>query len=89
FYDAVLWAVDKGITNGVNATHFGPNSPCTREQVATFLYRALGKPDTKVLVSPFADVLDQESYSFTPILWAYENGVTNGMRANAFGSAAP
>ena len=89
FYDAVLWAVGKGITNGVNATHFGPNSPCTREQVATFLWRALGKPDTKVLVSPFADVLDQESYSYTPILWAYENGVTNGVRANAFGSAAP
>lgn len=89
FYDAVLWAVEKGITNGVNATHFGPNSPCTREQVATFLWRALGKPDTKVLVSPYADVLNRESFSFTPILWAYENGVTNGVRANAFGPASP
>ena len=89
YYDAVLWAVDKGITNGVDATHFAPNNFCTREQVATFLWRASGKPETKVLVSPFADVLDKEWYSFTPILWAYENGVTNGMRANAFGSASP
>ena len=89
FYDAVLWAVDKGITNGMDETHFAPNNFCTREQVATFLWRASGKPDTKMLVSPFADVLDKEWYSFTPILWAYENGVTNGMRTNAFGSASP
>ena len=66
FYDAVLWAVENEITNGMDAAHFGPNSPCTREQVATFLWRASGKPETKLLVSPFADVLDKEWYSFTP-----------------------
>ena len=89
FYDAVLWAVDKGITNGIDETHFAPGNPCTREQVAAFLWRASGKPDTTVLVSPYADVLNRESYSFMPILWAYENGITNGMRANAFGCASP
>ena len=89
FYDAVLWAAENGVTNGTDPTHFSPENPCTREQVATFLWRASGKPDTKVLVSPYADVLNRESYSFTPILWAYENGITNGMRANAFGSASP
>ena len=89
YYDAVLWAVEKGVTNGTDDTHFSPNKPCTREQVATFLHRASGRPDTKVLVSPYADVLDKEQYSFTPILWAYENGITNGVRANAFGPASP
>ncbi|MBQ3261803.1 MAG: S-layer homology domain-containing protein [Oscillospiraceae bacterium] len=89
FYDAVLWAVEKGVTNGTDDTHFSPNNSCTREQVATFLHRASGKPDTKLLVSPFADVLDKEWYSFTPILWAYENGITNGVRVNAFGPASP
>ena len=84
FYDAVLWAVEKGVTNGTDKTHFSPNNSCTREQVATFLHRALDKPDTKVQVSPFADVLSKESYSFVPILWAYENGVTNGKTVNTF-----
>ena len=42
FYKAVLWAVENGITNGVDATHFGPNSNCNRAQVVTFLYRAFG-----------------------------------------------
>ena len=89
FYDAVLWAVENEITNGVDKTHFGPDSACTREQVATFLWRASGKPAYQLQVSPFADVLDKEHYSFTPILWAYENGVTNGQTTNTFGRTAP
>ena len=40
FYKAVLWAVENGITNGVDATHFGPTAACNRAQVVTFLYRA-------------------------------------------------
>ena len=89
FYDAVLWAVEKGVTTGTDATHFSPDNPCTREQVATFLWRASEKPSYQLQVSPFADVLDKEHYSFTPILWAYENGVTNGQTANTFGRTAP
>ena len=89
FYDAVLWAVENGVTNGTSAVAFSPNDPCTREQVATFLWRASGKPSYQLQVSPFADVLDKEHYSFTPILWAYENGVTNGQTVNTFGRTAP
>ena len=89
FYDAVLWAVENGVTNGTSAAAFSPNDPCTREQVATFLWRASGKPSYQLQVSPFADVLDKEHYSFTPILWAYENGVTNGQTVNTFGRTAP
>ena len=84
YYDAVLWAVGNGVTNGTDPTHFSPENPCTREQVATFLWRALGKPASTMQCSQFADVQDKERYSFTPILWAFENGVTNGMRKNAF-----
>ncbi len=43
YTDAVLWAVSKNITNGIDATHFGPNNPCTRGQIVTFLYRDLKK----------------------------------------------
>ena len=89
YYDAVLWAVEKGVTTGTSADAFSPNEPCTREQVAAFLWRASGKPSYQLQVSPFADVLDKEHYSFTPILWAYENGVTNGQTANTFGRTAP
>ena len=89
FYDAALWAAARGITNGTDATHFSPANPCTREQVAAFLWRAAGKPAYHSQVSPFADVLNKESYSFAPILWAYENGVTNGKTTNTFAPADP
>ena len=64
FYDAVLWAVEKGVTNGTDATHFSPDNPCTREQVATFLWRASEKPSYQLQVSPFADVLGKHEISF-------------------------
>ena len=84
YYDAVLWALENGVTNGTDATHFSPENPCTHEQVATFLWRACSSPDAAAQVSPFADVQDKDHYSYAPILWAQENGVTNGMRKNAF-----
>ena len=89
FHDAVLWAVEKGVTTGTGNGLFSPNQACTREQVATFLWRASGKSAYQLQVSPFADVLDKEYYSFTPILWAYENGITNGQTTNTFGRTAP
>ena len=89
FYDAVLWAAENGITTGTDETHFNPNDPCKREQVATFLWRACEKPATTMQVSPFADVLNKQEYSYTPVLWAYENGVTNGKTANTFAPADP
>lgn len=89
FYDAVLWATENGITSGTDKTHFSPNAPCTREQVATLVWGVCGSPDATAQVSPFADVLNKEAYSYTPILWSSENGITKGTSANAFSPNAP
>ena len=85
FYEkAVLWAVEHGITNGIDATHFGPNENCNRAQVVTFLHRAMGSPEVSATDCPFTDVQSGAWYE-APILWAVENGVTNGMSADTFG----
>ena len=84
YYKAVLWAVEKGITNGVSATHFGPFAYCNRAQVVTFLYRAMGSPAIAATECPFNDVADGAWYE-APILWAVENSITNGMGAGLFG----
>ncbi len=86
YYKAVLWAVENGITNGLSADSFGPAANCTRGQVVTFLYRFAGKPEVKAQTNPFADVGDTAFY-YTPVLWAVENGVTNGITAVSFGPA--
>ncbi len=84
FTDAVLWAVEHGITNGTSDTTFSPGKGCTRGQVASFLWRAFGSIAPKITVNPFDDVKDGEYY-FNPVLWAVENGVTNGVSKDAFG----
>ena len=83
YYQAVLWAVQNGITNGTTATTFGPMGVCNRAQVVTFLWRYLDSPDA-VADNPFTDVDDAAWYG-TPILWAVENGITNGISATEFG----
>ena len=83
YYQAVLWAVQNGITNGTTATTFGPMGVCNRAQVVTFLWRYLDSPDA-VAENPFTDVDDAAWYG-TPILWAVENGITNGISDTAFG----
>lgn len=83
YYKAVLWAVEQGITNGVDATHFGSAQECTRAQVATFLWRAMGKPDPKSASNSFSDVSAGEYY-YNAVLWAVENGITNGMGDGRF-----
>ena len=85
YYKAVLWAVEEGITNGTSATTFSPFSKCSRAQVVTFLYRALGEPEVTATESGFTDVTDPEVYYYAPVLWAVENGITNGMGNGAFG----
>ena len=76
FYKAVLWAVEKGITNGTSSTTFSPNQPCTRGQIATFLWRYKGSP--KMTGSnPFTDVSAGEYY-YDAVLWAVNEGITNG-----------
>ena len=82
FADAVKWAVDKGITNGLSDTMFGPYESCTRAQIVTFLWRAAGSPEPKTAVS-FADV-PAGSYYAKAVAWAIENGITNGMTETTF-----
>ena len=82
FADAVKWAVDKGITNGLSDTMFGPYEPCTRAQIVTFLWRAAGSPEPKT-ASSFTDV-PANAYYAKAVAWAVENGITNGMTATEF-----
>ena len=84
FYKAVLWAVEKNITTGTSATEFSPMKECNRAQVVTFLYRAMGEPEVTSTNNPFADVKADAWYG-PAVLWAVENGITNGMSANEFG----
>ena len=84
YYEAVKWAVEKGITSGVGNDLFGSNDPCTRAQIVTFLWRAAGSPEPKAL-SSFSDVPADAWYA-KAVAWAVENGVTAGVGDNLFGS---
>ena len=83
YEDAVIWAVDKGITAGTSATTFNPNGICTRAQAVTFLWRAAGSPAAKSSAMPFTDV-KAGSYYETAVLWAVENGITKGSSETMF-----
>jgi len=83
FYKAVLWAVEKEITNGISATEFGAYEVTNRAQAVTFLWRYLGQP-TATTANSFTDVQAGMWYE-APINWAVENGVTNGISATKFG----
>ncbi len=87
FCDPVLWAVGKGITNGMSATSFAPNANCTRGQIVTFLWRACGSPEPAKKDNPFKDVKSNEYY-YKAVLWAVENGITTGLSATTFGPNA-
>ena len=82
YYDAVKWAVENGVTDGVSATLFAPYEPCTRGQIVTFLWRAAGSPEPET-VSSFSDV-PASAYYAKAVDWAVENGITNGMTDTAF-----
>ena len=83
YEDAVVWAVDKGITSGTSATTFDPDGICTRAQAVTFLWRAAGSPAAKSGAMPFADV-KAGSYYYDAVLWAMENGITKGSSETMF-----
>lgn len=87
YYDAVQWAVEKGITEGTSATTFSPDASCTRAQMVTFLYRAAGSPAPKSTVNPFTDV-SASDYYYNAVLWAVENGITTGVSADRFAPGA-
>ena len=80
-YDAVAWALENGIINGLADGTFGVNNTCTRGQSVTFLYRAMGTAPTTV--NGFTDVA-ADSFCADAVAWAVENGVTNGTSATTF-----
>ena len=83
YEDAVLWAVNKGITSGTSATTFAPDGICTRAQAVTFLWRAAGSPAPETSAMPFADV-PGGSWYYDAVLWAVEQGITSGTSATTF-----
>lgn len=76
YYEAVKWAAEKKITDGVGNDLFAPNQPCSRAQIVTFLWRAAGSPDPKNMTT-FTDVA-QNSFYAKAVAWAVENGITKG-----------
>ena len=87
YYDAVLWAVEQGITGGTGDGKFSPDAPCTRAQMATFLWRANGSPKVTG-TTPFSDV-SAGTYYCNAVLWAYEQNITNGTGGGKFSPDAP
>jgi len=88
FEPAVDWALSWGITKGMGNHSFGPDAPCTRGQVVTFLWRAVGSPEPSSKENPFTDVSEQD-YFCKPVLWAVELGITNGISDTAFAPDQP
>ena len=82
YREAVLWAVEKGVTNGVSDTLFGPDQACTRAQIVTFLWRAAGSPEPTA-VGSFTDV-PADAYYAKAVAWAVENGITTGVAEGLF-----
>ncbi len=87
FYDAVLWARDADVTNGITETEFGPRAFCTRGQVVTFLWRAMGRTAPTSSENPFVDVRPSD-YFYEPVLWAVEQGIAQGVTATEFRPAS-
>ena len=83
YEDAVDWAVENGITQGTDDTHFSPDGICTRAQAVTFLWRTAGSPASKTHAMPFTDV-PVGSYYYDAVLWAVENGITKGTSDTTF-----
>ena len=83
YHDAVLWAVENGITNGMTESTFAPKATCTRAQMVTFLWRAAGCPVPQNAAHSFTD-LDKDAYYYNAVLWAVEKGITNGVSLDAF-----
>ena len=82
YREAVLWAVEKGVTNGVSDTLFGPDQACTRAQIVTFLWRAAGSPEPTA-AGGFTDV-PADAYYAKAVAWAVENGITTGVAEGVF-----
>ena len=86
YYEAVKWAQEKGITGGIGNGLFGPNRPCTRAQIVTFLWRAAGSPVVNYAMN-MTDVAEDAYYS-EAVRWALSEGITTGIGDTAFGPDA-
>ena len=82
-HTAIDWAIRSGVTKGTSATKFSPSMTVTRSQVVTFLWRACGSPEPKTTKNPFTDVKTTDWF-YKAVLWAVEQGITNGTSANKF-----
>lgn len=82
FYEAVQWAVERGITKGTSSTSFSPFAPCTRGQIVTFLHRSAGSPKVSGACN-FSDV-SSGSFCHDAVIWASSEGITNGTSAGRF-----
>ena len=85
FYKAVMWAVEKGVTAGTDATHFSPSKTCNRGEILTFLYATMGKPKVKIS-NPYKDVTTQ--WYRKAALWAWEKGIEKGEKGS-FNASKP
>ena len=83
YYESVMWAVENGVTTGKTNTTFAPEENCTRSQIVTFLWRAMGEPEPTITENPFTDAVEGEFY-YDAMLWAYENGITTGKTETTF-----
>lgn len=83
YYDAVLWAVEQGITNGTSAITFSPDATVTRGQTAAFLWRVAKQPQVDQTANPFADVT-QDAYYYNAVLWGVAKEITNGTSSTTF-----
>ena len=88
YYSPVQWASATGITMGTSSDLFSPNATCTRGQVVTFLWRAMGEPEPTSAENPFRDVHTGDYY-FDAVRWAVEQGITQGTGDGAFSPDAP
>lgn len=88
YFTPVIWAVNNGITSGLDNTHFGPDTLCNRAQVVTFLWRAAGMPEPKSNKNPFLDV-PKGSFYESAVLWAFEMNITTGTDSSHFSPDLP
>ena len=82
YYEAVLWAVENGITVGTSATTFSPELTCSRAHIVTFLWRAANSPSAKT-ANPFTDVAT-DAYYIDAVLWAVKHKITAGTTLSTF-----
>ena len=83
YYDAIKWAAKNAVTDGVDPVHFNPTGITNRAQMVTFLWKLAGRPEPTITECPFTDV-KEGSYYYDAVLWAYENGVTDGTSETTF-----